>query len=53
MESKLNNMQHKNVKYINKNLTINNVSVQTEESNIATINNQFKTIYMHIPNKPK
>ena len=46
-------MQHKNVKYINKNLSINNVSVQTEELNIATINNQFKTIYMHIPNKPK
>jgi NADH dehydrogenase FAD-containing subunit len=53
MESILNNIQQKNVKYINKNLTINNVSVQTEESNITTINNQFKTIYMHIPNKPK
>jgi hypothetical protein len=53
MESKLNNMQQKNVKYINKNLTINNLNVQTEESNVYIVNNQFKTIYMFIPNKIK
>jgi hypothetical protein len=51
MKSKENNTQQSNVDYINKISTINNLNIQKENSNVYTVNNQFKTIYMYIPNK--
>ena len=53
MESKESNIQQSNIKSLNKILTINNFNVQKENSNILTVNTQFKTIYMYIPNKIK
>lgn len=32
---------------------LNNINTQKKETNINTNNNQFKTIYMYIPNKKK
>jgi len=51
MDSKENNTKQANVDYINKILTINNLNIQKENSNVYIVNNQFKTIYMYIPNK--
>jgi hypothetical protein len=53
MESKENNTKQANVDYLNKISTINNLNIQKENSNVFTVNNQFKTIYMYIPNKIK
>jgi hypothetical protein len=53
MESKENNTQQVSIKSINKISTINNLNQQKENSNVYVVNNQFKTIYMFIPNKIK
>jgi hypothetical protein len=53
MESKLNSTPQKNINHLYKPLTKNNLTIQKEESNIYTLNNNFKTIYMYIPNKKK